>query len=39
MRGRVPTTMNTFVTRHPVATSFALTLAISWGGVLVVVLA
>jgi len=30
-------TINTFIERHPVATYFALTLAISWGGILIVV--
>jgi len=29
-------TMKVFMTRHPVATYFALTLTISWGGVLAV---
>lgn len=28
------TTMKAFITRHPVRTNFALTFAISWGGVL-----
>jgi hypothetical protein len=31
------TTTKAFIMRHPVATCFALTFAISWGGVLLVI--